>query len=307
MVELKCIEKLRDKHGKIYKYKLIDSLGQSLDITADELKKAIKNEQLRVTNLALTKDNRLVDKKLRQSKEEKEGTSSYHTKSYIITSKIVEHISDNCGYNLEEISPLGTVARLVRNDKISTYIRIITTDDNIDITLRIKNTNIKTYIYKRIEYKRLNLIGLINRINKINTIINKPDTSDKVLKLYTQMSLTPNFGELQYKDIIDIAKLCDIPEETIYNHIQSKITKINNNTPYIEQLRDKIVKASSDKGKYIAKLDPTVDKKEIDNLLKASICTLAITSNTYKDSIEKYAGFLIVLARDIWERFEYTI
>lgn len=61
MIQAKCIEKFRDKTGKIYGYKLIDLNSQTQDVTPENLKQAILNKQIHVVNLTLTSNNRLVD------------------------------------------------------------------------------------------------------------------------------------------------------------------------------------------------------------------------------------------------------
>lgn len=61
MIQAKCIEKFRDKTGKIYGYRLIDLNDQTQDVTPENLKKAILNKQIHVVNLTLTSNNRLVD------------------------------------------------------------------------------------------------------------------------------------------------------------------------------------------------------------------------------------------------------
>lgn len=64
MIICKCIEKFRDKQGRIYGYKLIDANNQIKDMTSNALKKAINNNQIQVENLKLTSDGRLVDRKV---------------------------------------------------------------------------------------------------------------------------------------------------------------------------------------------------------------------------------------------------
>ncbi|MBO5389455.1 MAG: hypothetical protein J6A59_15235 [Lachnospiraceae bacterium] len=61
MIQAKCIEKFRDKTGKIYGYKLTDLNNQTQDVKPENLKEAIRNKQIHVINLRLTSDNRLVD------------------------------------------------------------------------------------------------------------------------------------------------------------------------------------------------------------------------------------------------------
>lgn len=60
MVQVSCTDIYRDEHNLIYGYRIVDMNGCYKDVTPTFLKKAIKNQQIRVTNLTLTKDNRLV-------------------------------------------------------------------------------------------------------------------------------------------------------------------------------------------------------------------------------------------------------
>ena len=65
MVQAKCIEKHKDTNGKIQEYIIVDWSGQQCKFNADELKAAIKNNQINVINLKLTRDNRLIDKAIK--------------------------------------------------------------------------------------------------------------------------------------------------------------------------------------------------------------------------------------------------
>ena len=60
--QVRCTQKFKDKQGRILGYELIDlESGQYDLVQANELKQAIKAGLIRVTNLTLTSDNRLVD------------------------------------------------------------------------------------------------------------------------------------------------------------------------------------------------------------------------------------------------------
>lgn len=61
MITVKCIEKFINNSGIIIGYRLQDINGQTQDTASDNLKNAIRNKQIHVVNLTLTKDNRLVD------------------------------------------------------------------------------------------------------------------------------------------------------------------------------------------------------------------------------------------------------
>ena len=63
MIQAKCIEKFRDKTGKIYGYKLIDIDDKTIEISAKNLKDAIEKNQINVINLKLSSDKKLIDDK----------------------------------------------------------------------------------------------------------------------------------------------------------------------------------------------------------------------------------------------------
>lgn len=66
MLVIKCIEKYKDKNGVITHYKIQDSQGEIRIVTSKQLKTAIQNKQVDCANLALTSNNRLIDKKRRK-------------------------------------------------------------------------------------------------------------------------------------------------------------------------------------------------------------------------------------------------
>lgn len=61
MIEVTCIEKFRDKNGKIIKYRLQDTDGIFRDIEPEMVKEFIKTKTIHVSNLKLTSDNRIID------------------------------------------------------------------------------------------------------------------------------------------------------------------------------------------------------------------------------------------------------
>lgn len=62
MIEVKCIDKQRNKSGDITAYKLIDRQWNIKVLKPLELKQMIKQGQIKVVNLTLTSNNRLIDK-----------------------------------------------------------------------------------------------------------------------------------------------------------------------------------------------------------------------------------------------------
>jgi surface protein len=65
------INTIRDKAGRIIGYELIDNNGTRARVKSDALKKAIRAQEVSVTNLTLTSDNRLI------STDEKINTDKY--------------------------------------------------------------------------------------------------------------------------------------------------------------------------------------------------------------------------------------
>lgn len=55
-----CTEKIRDKHNKIIAYKIQNVQGRILEINTDRLKYLINTNQITLTNLKLTSNNKLI-------------------------------------------------------------------------------------------------------------------------------------------------------------------------------------------------------------------------------------------------------
>lgn len=95
MIQAKCIEKFRDKQGRIYGYRLIDLNGKTQDVTPDNLKNAIKTGKINIVNLTLTSDNRLIDKETKQLQSKELGEAPKR--------KVEKHITANKSKNLDNI------------------------------------------------------------------------------------------------------------------------------------------------------------------------------------------------------------
>lgn len=61
MIQARCIQKFRSGSNIIIGYRLIDLVGQTLDIESEDLKRAIYRKQINVINLTLTSDGKLID------------------------------------------------------------------------------------------------------------------------------------------------------------------------------------------------------------------------------------------------------
>lgn len=65
----RCKEKHRDKNGVIRGYTLVDNHGVGKLVSAELLKMCIKQGQIKVTNLKMTSDGRLIDDNIKESME----------------------------------------------------------------------------------------------------------------------------------------------------------------------------------------------------------------------------------------------
>lgn len=61
MLNVRRIYTFRNRRNQIYGYKLEDEHGNTMNVTPKDLKCAIKNGEVRVINMTLTSNNRLVD------------------------------------------------------------------------------------------------------------------------------------------------------------------------------------------------------------------------------------------------------
>ena len=68
MIKVMCVQKHKDKQGKIIGYTLKDQNGQLANFYADALKDHIRNQRIDVVNLTLTSDNRLVETAVKELK-----------------------------------------------------------------------------------------------------------------------------------------------------------------------------------------------------------------------------------------------
>lgn len=73
-IQVKCIQKFKDKTGKIIGYRLIDLNGVTQDVKAENLKAAISAGKVNVVNLTLTSDGRLVGTKEKGLQNKSLGT-----------------------------------------------------------------------------------------------------------------------------------------------------------------------------------------------------------------------------------------
>ena len=87
MILATWIQKFRDKNNIIIGYRLQDSNGAVIDVEPQKLKAVILSGQLEVSNLKLTSDGRLIDKRestVIDKKENKQLELSYEEKQKLL-------------------------------------------------------------------------------------------------------------------------------------------------------------------------------------------------------------------------------
>ena len=94
MIQAKCIEKFRDKQGRIYGYRLVDLNGQTQDVTPENLKQAIKNKKINVVNLTLTSDGRLMDTTPKQLQSKELGKAPAKKEIKAVSNNVKSEVSD---------------------------------------------------------------------------------------------------------------------------------------------------------------------------------------------------------------------
>ena len=119
MIQAKCIQKFRNKQNQIVGYRLQDLQGNLKDVTPQQLKQAIQNNQINITNLTLTSDNRLINttKQPKQTSQNqpKNKTSTPKIQYSLLTREIVEQINKpkalkfQSNQNLEAINSKATL------------------------------------------------------------------------------------------------------------------------------------------------------------------------------------------------------
>lgn len=91
---MKCINKVREKSGRIKAYVLEDEAGRKAVIDSDRVKYLLKQKAINITNLKLTSDNRVIDSKdSNESKEKIVITNKDDIRSVaILETNIVDNI-----------------------------------------------------------------------------------------------------------------------------------------------------------------------------------------------------------------------
>ena len=135
-MELKCINKNKDKNGKIVSYILTDKYNSMYEYTGIELKKSMREGRVRVTNLQIDKLGRLIDKSHMEDSKLIEKYKIVKEKirgnMYITETELNELIPDNYMKNrvlkvlaqsedLEESKTLAIIKYGFKNQEVMVY------------------------------------------------------------------------------------------------------------------------------------------------------------------------------------------
>lgn len=266
--QLKCVDKFRDKNNKIIGYRLLDIYGKTHDTKADALKCAISKNLIRVTNLTLTSDNRLVDTKEKQLQSKQLGTEPQIELDNSIL-KIAKELCHRCNYTLDKNSiDENSVTINKKNDKIETYVYIeLSTNNNIEITIGSDDFNFEK------------TVNSTDAIYKINSLIDNCKTPEELLKLATFIgnNLADELPEYEIGHILEkLYSIYGLKEDT-EKLIQSRISKLIKNKKQIS--RQEIIDASARSGNYKYIDKDTNDSEIITEAIKAGLWFEAITSS----------------------------
>lgn len=236
MIQVKCIEKIRDKNGKIYGYKLQDLNQQTRAITSGILKDAIRRGEIEVVNLKLTSDNKLIDRAETKLNDVKLGVHQKEVRTTKTESKVNTELErsiakafvdldlelcgmgDNYLETVEEICETAEIEfDMYKEDTsrdyiiikaIEAYEKLIKTNPNaLKSNLEHYHSNADT-LYKNLIYYRVSDLSqhkILSAVNLIAGYVTLLYKSGKIDKTYRDM-INELFKRLRAVDL----KLCYI-------------------------------------------------------------------------------------------------
>lgn len=256
MIQVRCIEKIRDKNNHIIGYKIQDLTGETRTIDKARLKEAVRDKKIDIVNMALTSDNRLIDKKIKNVKAGNEISSSDR--------RTVEEIKQMCKtiglpFDVNEIrrsvdSGSSVIKYAVSNvpvgvDTVDIYIERVNNKDwelSLDIetpAASIRNTNNDEWVS---DVKKM--LALIPKSGQ------KPNIK-KLMEIATELApYSANLVEEAY-----VLTLFDYAEKTGRS---SDLLK------YISTVRKHLNTAGVHKviNQYIAKLEKSANPQEVNDI-----------------------------------------
>ena len=115
MIIVKCLHKFRNKNNQIIGYTIQDKNGNTVDVKSEYLKQAIRNSQIKVLNLTLTSDNKLIDKAYKPQKVQK--VQNNNLKNIIAKISVLgTPFTSPCGHTYYIIKKTDTTIVAIPND-----------------------------------------------------------------------------------------------------------------------------------------------------------------------------------------------
>ena len=211
MIVCKCIEKIRNKSNIIIGYKLCDENNVYIDMNPNQLKLAMKSGQIRVHNLKLTEDNRIIDSK--QTLTTKPDTDKTKRPS---TVESVLRKSKLLGYTIEEVKGYtGQVVKVIYTNKERDSLIICIDETETELEQGITNSIFPaSFGNSSSTLKNVKIIGGNSLKSAANLIDNadidyldlsgfKPDNFVNASNLFFNSNIRKlNFGNFNMKSIV---------------------------------------------------------------------------------------------------------
>lgn len=151
MIECTCVEKFRNKSGVIIGYRLKDATGNLMDFDANDVKNGIRNKEVRIDNLTLTSDDRIIDK----NPVQKQNTNDFDMK-YLFGDEQPKKKSNE----------MRVVSPIIDNNRLVGY--AIECNDTIkNFTLREIHKTLSKIVFKDEKIIRTEIVGLIRDYGEI--------------------------------------------------------------------------------------------------------------------------------------------
>lgn len=233
MIQAKCIQKCKDKNGKICEYYIKDINGITKIYKPLDLKNLIRSNLINVINLRLTSDGRLINKtsihwnynKVKYGKDKNNNPLYFeiHTMKVNNAHKSINIIVEDKGSALNIIKEIILLYNNINNTSINARIIIAGGNGRIPFALQLcqkRRLNNIILIYDEID----NSLKLINKINKEYQIIkSNGNTVISIVPICIE-ELCLSFESLS-ADIINISEsdldILNIVHDNYLNNIQN--------------------------------------------------------------------------------------
>lgn len=141
---LKCVDKIRDKNGKITGYKVMTRDGKKTVIPAEILKKHITENIADVVNLKLTSDGRLIESKIEEFNQNNYNKLYVnHTPKFSLTYQHIEYIKK---FGLAHVISAKYVESTIKNGLLTEWSKPMKPCEKDMIWFYLNNDEVLQYI-----------------------------------------------------------------------------------------------------------------------------------------------------------------